>query len=91
MGVEHRKSQRGRRVREEEGSITKNLTDCSGKEQFVLRTFGDIIIAMLFIIFIKDDSFCSRQRMIQATVTIHSPLTSPTWLFQGTCKYGRNV
>lgn len=27
--------------------------------------------------------------MIQAMVTVHSPLISPTWLFQGICKYGR--
>lgn len=51
----------------------------------------DILIlnsSVVYCVANNNNSFCSRQPMIPATATVHSPLISHTWLFQETYMYG---
>lgn len=52
LGVEHWKSQRGRGIRQEEGSGTKNFTNCSGTNWINVLIPNYVIAAVLYILYL---------------------------------------
>ncbi len=44
---------------------------------------------VIYFVAYHEKSFCFRRPMIQAMATVHSPLTSHTWLYLETCRYSR--
>lgn len=75
------------KAREEEESEKKKAASRKISQTAQVKQFSmHLMTHYSYVIFISN-SFCCRQLTTQVMGTVRSPLTSPTWRFQGTYRY----